>query len=94
MSLSRGMSLSKSSCDKDETRRYSGESMSAARDKSKVSSLLDDLSIESSTAIRTPRERSCEEVLKYSVIGKLDVERTRMTVQKELALLTDRKPSK
>ena len=81
MSLSRGMSLSKSSCEKEEASRYTpsasciGESMSAARgDRSKTTtSLLDDLSIESSTAVRTPRERSCEEVLKYSVIGKLDV---------------------
>lgn len=95
MSLSRGMSLSKSSCDKDETNRYgAGESMSAVREKSKLTSLLDDLSIESSAAVRTPRERSCDEVLKYSVIGKLDVEKTRMRVQNELAIMTERKPAK
>lgn len=68
--------------------------MSAVREKSKLTSLLDDLSIESSAAVRTPRERSCDEVLKYSVIGKLDVEKTRMRVQNELAIMTERKPAK
>ena len=76
-SVSRGVVSASSASESGGGRRYApAATMSVARERPR-SSIQKEGSV-SAVAARTPRERSCDEVLKYSVMGKLDVEKTRM----------------